>query len=131
MLLDSLFRYLDSLGTRQRTKRSRRRPGCRGLRRSRPLALENLEQRTVPSGFNEFQLPAGSEPDGITAGPDGNLWFTEYSGNKIGRITPAGMFAQFPLPTPDSQPSRIAAGPDGNLWFTEQYGNKIGRITAA
>jgi virginiamycin B lyase len=24
----------------------------------------------------------------IVAGPDGNLWFTEGGGNKIGRITP-------------------------------------------
>jgi virginiamycin B lyase len=27
-------------------------------------------------------------PGGITAGPDGALWFAELSGNKIGRITP-------------------------------------------
>ena len=25
---------------------------------------------------------------GITAGPDGNLWFAESGSNKIGRITP-------------------------------------------
>ena len=29
-------------------------------------------------------------PNDITAGPDGNLWFTEAGGNRIGRITPAG-----------------------------------------
>ena len=29
-----------------------------------------------------------SYPFGITAGPDGNLWFTETLGNSIGRITP-------------------------------------------
>lgn len=27
-----------------------------------------------------------SEPSGITAGPDGALWFTEFDGNKIGRV---------------------------------------------
>lgn len=28
--------------------------------------------------ITEFPLPsAGSNPNGITAGPDGNLWFTE------------------------------------------------------
>ena len=27
--------------------------------------------------------------------PDGNLWFTEEDGNKIGRITPAGTIAEF------------------------------------
>jgi hypothetical protein len=30
---------------------------------------------------------AGSQLGGITAGPDGNLWFAEATGNKIGRIT--------------------------------------------
>ena len=26
----------------------------------------------------------------LATGPDGNLWFTEYSGNHVGRITPDG-----------------------------------------
>jgi hypothetical protein len=39
--------------------------------------------------ITEFLLPtAGSNPGGITLGPDGKMWFTEQSlGNKIGRIT--------------------------------------------
>jgi hypothetical protein len=62
-------------------------------------------------------------------GPDGNLWFTEASGNRIGRITPLGVITEFPVPTTFSDLSGITAGPDGNLWFTEFSGNKIGRIT--
>ena len=39
----------------------------------------------------EFPLPtAGAQPFAITAGPDGNLWFTEGGSQKVGRITPAG-----------------------------------------
>jgi hypothetical protein len=35
----------------------------------------------------EFPLPtASSFPFGIAAGPDSNLWFTEYRGNSIGRV---------------------------------------------
>src|SRR5262245_23639811 len=80
----------------------------------------------------EFPLPtATGGPRVIAAGPDGNLWFTEVTGHKIGRITVAGVVTEFPLPTPNSAPTGIAAGPDGNLWFTEQVGNKIGRITTA
>ncbi len=30
----------------------------------------------------------GNATCNIVAGPDGNLWFTEGGGNKIGRITP-------------------------------------------
>ena len=34
-----------------------------------------------------FPIPtAGSSLSAITADPDGNLWLTEYTGNKIGRI---------------------------------------------
>jgi virginiamycin B lyase len=60
---------------------------------------------------------------------DGNLWFTEADGNKIGRITPTGTITEFPVPTAVGYPTGITAGPDGNLWFVESMSNKIGRIT--
>jgi streptogramin lyase/pimeloyl-ACP methyl ester carboxylesterase len=76
----------------------------------------------------EFTVPtANSSPWGIASGPDGNLWFTEYGSNKIGRITTTGVITEF-APTASSSPWGIASGPDGNLWFTET-GNEIGRIT--
>ena len=65
----------------------------------------------------------------ITAGPDGNLWFTESSGNKIGRITTTGTITEFAIPTAKSLPVSITSSPDGNLWFTEEYGYNIGKIT--
>src|ERR1700724_579459 len=78
----------------------------------------------------EFTIPtANSTPSFIAAGPDGNLWFTEVSRDKIGRITTAGVITEFAITTANSQPFGIATGPDGNLWFTEYNGNKIGRIT--
>src|SRR5712691_9332341 len=83
-----------------------------------------------PSGPTEFPIPtAGSSPIAITAGPDGNLWFAEQEGNKIGRITPSGTITEFAIPTSPSSPIAITAGPDGNLWFAELEGNKIGRVT--
>lgn len=88
--------------------------------------------RAQISSFLEFATPTPmSSPSGITVGPDGALWFTELSGNKIGRITTAGSLTEFPVPTLDSQPSSITAGPDGALWFTETRGNNIGRITTS
>jgi hypothetical protein len=79
----------------------------------------------------EFTVPtANSTPRGIVAGPDGNLWFTERNGQKIGRITTAGVLTEFALPTA-SGPFDIAAGSDGNLWFTEEAGNKVGQITTS
>ena len=84
---------------------------------------------TTSGAFTEYPIPtAGSNPIGITAGPDGALWFTEGGGNKIGRVTTSGAFTEYPIPTPGSSPQGITAGPDGALWFTEASGNKIGRI---
>ena len=95
--------------------------------------------RISPSGsITEFPLPtANSYSDGITTGPDGNLWFTEVLvnqqhtiiGSKIGRISPSGSITEFPLPTANSYPDGITSGPDGNLWFTKWVGGKIGRIS--
>src|SRR5437868_1828448 len=71
-------------------------------------------------------ISAAAEPLAITAGPDGNLWFTEQNGLRIGRITPLGVVTEFNnfsafnsfAPVPGS----ITAGPDGNVWFTELAG---------
>src|SRR5260221_7018676 len=69
--------------------------------------------------IREFSVPTpNSYPDGITAGPDGNVWFTETSGHSIGRITRSGDIREFPL-APNVYPFHITAGSDGNLWFTE------------
>src|SRR5450755_2804878 len=65
-------------------------------------------------------ITAGAGPVGITAGPDGNLWFTENNHDKIGRITPLGVVTEFNAGiTAGAQPYGITAGPDGNLWFAE------------
>ncbi|MGD0452960.1 MAG: hypothetical protein ABSB69_05130 [Solirubrobacteraceae bacterium] len=80
--------------------------------------------------FFSTGITAKAHPSSITAGPDGNLWFTESEGNRIGRITPTGTVTEFTAGiSPNSQPESITAGPDGNLWFTEASGNRIGRIT--
>jgi virginiamycin B lyase len=46
-----------------------------------------------------------ASPPGRT---DGNLWFTELTGDKIGRITPAGSINEFPVPTASSRLTGIA-----------------------
>ncbi len=72
----------------------------------------------------------GGAPEGITAGPDGALWFTEGRG-QIGRLTTSGQLREFRLPAVVSTPWGITAGPDGALWFTEYEANSIGRITTS
>ncbi len=76
---------------------------------------------------------SGTGPEHITAGPDGNLWFTEFWTNRIGRMTPSGALTEFPIPTPDSAPRGIVSGPDHALWFVESGFNRtaIARITTS
>ena len=78
-------------------------------------------------------VPSAPWLEGITAGPDGNVWFTENIGGRIGRITPTGEITEFPVAASvRPRPSGITAGPDGNVWFTfTQQGSAdgIGRIT--
>jgi streptogramin lyase len=88
--------------------------------------------RIDPLGnITEFGGVTGS-PSRITAGPDGNLWFTEpfRFDNRIGRITTAGVITEFQLTSPAS-PQGIVAGPDGNLWFTEFDGERLSQITGS
>ena len=96
-----------------------------------------LSRRSIPIHaqgtvtFTEFPIPtANSNPQDITSGPDGNLWFTEFNGEKIGKITPNGTVTEYAIPTSNANPYGITSGPDGNVWFTESFGpSQIGKIT--
>ena len=96
---------------------------------------------TIKGTFRFFTLPTtGSYLAAITAGSDGNIWFTEVTGTingpvgKIGRITSTGSITEFPPKGLKGNLSSITVGPDGNLWFTDggfSQGGKIGRVTPA
>jgi len=93
--------------------------------------------KLMPDGTKtEFSLPTKIQPaaimnpeisaGGLTVGPDGNIWFTVWTQNMIGRVTSDGDFTEFSLP-PGTDPFAITSGPDGNLWFTGS--GQIDRIT--
>ena len=70
--------------------------------------------------ITELLIPTpASVPFGITAGPGRRPLVHRANGNRIGRITTAGVITEFTVPTADSPPFGITAGPDGALWFTE------------
>lgn len=60
--------------------------------------------------------------DGLTVGPDGNVWLTDS--RSVIRLTQSGELTEFPMPdekvgqnfTQAAGP--IVSGPDGNLWFS-------------
>lgn len=107
-----------------------------------PTAGGGLTQGAVgtitPDGtITEYALTgaASTVPWWITAGPDGNLWFTEQRTTAdpgyVGRITPTGTLTEFAIPTAGAIPTGIAAGADGNLWFTDQNHGMVGKATTS
>lgn len=99
------------------------------MRKAATLGVEMLEDRSLMSAaVAEFPVPSGNAPFGVTAGPDGNVWFTEKAG-QIGMMNPTThAITEFSIPTTSGSPTGITAGPDGNIWFTESAGNQIGMI---
>jgi streptogramin lyase len=76
--------------------------------------------------------PSISNPRGITAGPDGALWFTNDGNNSIGRITTTGTVSTYTgTGIDDPQGITAAPGQQGALWFTNLGNNSIGRITTS
>jgi streptogramin lyase len=83
--------------------------------------------------------PGTSNPQEITVGPDGNLWFTDVNKNAISRFNlTTHVMTDFPItvtgaPATMAAPRGIAVGPDGNIWFTETGGGvaeTLGHIDA-
>jgi hypothetical protein len=71
-----------------------------------------------------------AEPEGITVGADGNIWFVDNAANAIGRINPTtDLVTTYTTGLSSSAGlNQITPGPDGNLWFTETSAGQIGTI---
>lgn len=75
---------------------------------------------SAPALDGEF--PVSGPPRYLTAGPDGNVWFTLASSTaakEFGRIGPDGTVVEFDSPTNAGGGNGITAGPDGRLWIAE------------
>lgn len=89
-----------------------------------------LGQMGQDGQFHLFTLPSLTiSLNSIAVGVDGNLWFTDVSNtgaptygyvNKIGRVTPSGVFTEFPLTLRKATDfiNLLIQGPDRNLWFS-------------
>ena len=81
-----------------------------------------------------YDLNSGyTNPDGITEGPDGNMWFTEFSDTfTVGEITPSGTITDHPVAGPgDSAAGGITLSPGQRdlLYTVPAPDGYLGRIT--
>ena len=93
------------------------------------LSADRAEYEVVftANATGGLRLVGEAFPFAITRGPDGNVWFTERFGQRIGKVTPAGDITYYPttLHTLDS----IVRGSGNTLWFTSFGDDRIARIT--
>ncbi len=79
-----------------------------------------------------YNLPAIiNSTNGIVAGPNSSMWFTESDGNAIGEITMSGTITEYAIPTPNSHPLGIAVDSGGTVWYAGSTSGKIGKSTSA
>jgi len=88
---------------------------------------------TNPSNVTSYSngLPTGAQPNAITAGSDGNIWFAEPPLHQIGILnvsSPTSSIVNLGsaqgLPT-TLLPTGITSGPDGNIWVTDDANNAL------
>jgi virginiamycin B lyase len=78
--------------------------------------------RSLPSAPNELTLDA-----------HGDVWFTEFNADSLGRLDPqTGHIRQYPLSARTSvqtlYPYGVSIDPQGMVWFTEAGANRLGRL---
>jgi streptogramin lyase len=81
------------------------------------LAAHEALTRVTPAGtIAHVDLP-DMNPQHLTAGPDGDLWFVDWSTGDIRRAATNGAVSE-PVTTAEGV-FGMTAGPDGDLWFAE------------
>ncbi len=62
------------------------------------LAVVGSISPASPATVSNYTGNGISNPIGIAVGPDGTLWFTNFSNDSIGRITTSGMVTNYTGP---------------------------------
>jgi virginiamycin B lyase len=100
---------------------------------SDPGMLFRVTTTTTPTA-TPVAVGTGKDLLGVTAGPDGKVYFTEASATpRIGRINPDGSNVQFTsqLSGGASDPEGLSVGQDGNIYTAIFNGAQVGQIQIA
>lgn len=90
--------------------------------------IYSLDLSTDPPASSEFVAAAGS-PNGLTLGPDGALWYTDFSSpGHVYRVSPEGMKTRVTA-SGISGADGIAFNAEGALFVTSYGGYTVVRLT--
>jgi streptogramin lyase len=94
-----------------------------------------LQSGKTPVNWTQFKWGGASSPSnqGIVAGPDGNMWYTDYSDSDLIKMTMGGSTHVYPLQSGGSQvfPTGIGVGSDGKFYIGLYSLSKIGVATTS
>ena len=90
-----------------------------------------LQSGKTPVNWTQFKWGGANLPQeqGIVAGPDGNMWYTDYSDSDLIRMSMNG--ATHAFSTPGFNPIGIGVGSDGKFYMTLYGQAKIGVATTS
>lgn len=82
----------------------------------------------VSGEMNVFDAPRGRGPYGITATPDGQVWFSSLAGSYIARVDldNLGEFEVVDPPTADAGLRRVWSDSQGRLWVSQWNAGQVG-----
>ena len=94
-----------------------------------------VQTGSVPVNWVQFAWGSGSTPNAQTMvlGPDKNIWYTDYSGSNLIKMTVAGVPKLFPLKNGAStfNPDGLTVGSDGKFYVAQLSGGAIDVVTTA
>lgn len=75
----------------------------------------------------EYLLPTeNAKPHAIVSGKAGDIWFTEWGSNQIGRFTSCGKITEYQIHTTGAELHGPVLGQDGGaIWFAEESDKKV------
>jgi virginiamycin B lyase len=86
----------------------------------------------VASGAIEaYPAPRGRGPYGITATPDGQIYFASLAGSYIGMIAADGSVVEIDPPTPAQGARRVWSDSTGAIWVSEWNSGQLNRFDPA
>ena len=93
------------------------------------MKAHNIARLQLNGAVTEYPLTNSNTPNQVLQGVDGNFYFTDTAGNRIGQFQARSHHvAYFSIPTKDSEPTAMTLGLDNQIYLVETAGNKIAQF---